>query len=188
MEIIIQAFEKGITPAILVIIYLLIVKLIDSKKESKQLKLNNKLIESITRIGNFVEDLSKNIVEKDKDKCKAAIEDSIMSSGIRLINFVSDTVLHNHVKENKENIENNIVNVVNAEYYTIYSTLSLYTINDIKVNTIMKTEWMIELERDIRNIIFNTELSTSDKINTFTHKINFRFHSYITYIINNILK
>lgn len=188
MELFFSALEKGLTPAILVIIYLLIVKVIDSKKESKQIKLNNQLIESISRIGNFVEDLSKNIIEKDRDKCKSAIEDSIMSSGIRLINFVSDTVLHNHIKENKENIENNICNVINSEYYTIYSTLSLYTINDIKVSSVMKTEWMMELERDIRAIVFNTELSSADKINTFTHKINFRFQSYITYIINKILK
>jgi len=188
MDILISALEKGLAPAILVIIYLVLVKLIDSKKESKQIKLNNQLIESISRIGNFVEDLSKNIIEKDRDKCKAAIEDSIKSSGISLINFVSDTVLHNHVKENKDSIENNIVNIVNSEYYTIYSTLSLYTINGIKVNSVMKSEWMMEIERDIRNIIFNNDLSASDKISTFTREINFRFQSYITYLINKTLK
>lgn len=188
MEIVFSALEQGLVPAILVIIYLLIVKVIDSKKESKQIKLNNQLIESISRIGNFVEDLSKNIIDKDRDKCKAAIEDSIMSSGIRLINFVSDTILHNHIKENKENIENNICNVINSEYYTIYSTLSMYHINNIKVSDVMKTEWMLELEKDIRCIIFDNKLDVADKVNAFTHKINFRFQSYITYIINKTLK
>ena len=124
MDILGDALRQGIAPAIVVAIYLIITKIIDSRKENAQIKLSADLTKSINTISNFINVLTKNIIEKDKDKCKNAIEDSMYSSGMRLINFVSTTVVNNHIDTNKENVLANIHNIANAEYYTVYATLS----------------------------------------------------------------
>lgn len=188
MDILGDAIRQGIAPAIVVAIYLIITKIIDSRKESVQIKLSSDLTKSINTISNFINVLTKNIIEKDKDKCKNAIEDSMYSSAMRLIYFVSTTVVNNHIDSNKENIISNVHNIVNAEYYTVYSTLSSYTINNVNVCDIMNKDWINSVEKDIIDIIYNTKLSKEDKILSFTNKINIKFQSYITYIINHTLK
>ena len=101
MELIEEALAQGITPAIVVAIYLIITKIIDNRKENVQIKLSTELTKSINAISSFLTDITKNIIEKDKDKCKAAIEDTMFSSGMRLINFVSTTIINNHIEANK---------------------------------------------------------------------------------------
>lgn len=188
MDAILTSLQQGVAPAILVVIYLLIIKIIDNKKESKQAKISKQLADSVSEISSFIKVMTTDVINKDKDKCKAAIEDSMFASALRLSNFVNDTILHNHIHENKDNVYANIHNIVNSEYYSIYSSLSLYTLNTIKVSDYMKTEWMSELEKDMIDIIYSDKLSDIDKINTFIHKINIRIQSYITYIINKSIK
>ena len=188
MDVLGDALRQGIAPAIVVAIYLIITKIIDSRKENAQIKLSADLTKSINTISNFVIGLTKNIIDKDKEKCKNAIEDSMYSSGMRLINFVSTTVVNNHIDTNKDNILANIHNIVNAEYYTVYSTLSMYTVNDIKVSNALDKDWISAVEKDMVDIIYNNTLSKEDKILSFTNKINIKFQSYITYIINNTIK
>lgn len=188
MDVLSDALKQGITPAIIVVIYLIIVKIIDNKKNDSQIKINAELSKSINSISNFISILTKNIMDKDKDKCKNAIEDSMYSCGMRLTNFVANTVINNHINTNKENILANIHNIVNAEYYTIYSTLSIYTVNNSKVSDVLNKTWIEDIEKDIVEIIYNTSLNNEEKILSFSNKINIRFQSYITYIINNTIK
>ena len=188
MELIEEALAQGITPAIVVAIYLIITKIIDNRKENVQIKLSTELTKSINAISSFLTDITKNIIEKDKDKCKAAIEDTMFSSGMRLINFVSTTIINNHIEVNKENVIANIHNIVNAEFYSVFSSLSLYKINGVKTSDTMKKDWMPSVEKSIIEIVFNDNLSKEDKISSFNNKINLKFQSYITYITNNTLK
>lgn len=188
MDILGDAIRQGIAPAIVVAIYLIITKIIDSRKESMQIKLSSDLTKSINTISNFINVLTKNIIEKDKDKCKNAIEDSMYSSAMRLIYFVSTTVVNNHIDSNKDNIISNVHNIVNAEYYTVYSTLSTYIIDNNKVCDVMDKSWIDSIEKDIIDIIYNDKLGKEDKILSFTNKINIKFQSYITYIINRTIK
>lgn len=183
-----EALQQGIAPAIVVAIYLVITKIIDSKRESEQAKLSKSLTESVNTISDFVLSITKNVLEKDKEKCKNAIEDSMFSSCFRLTNFVSTTLIHNHIEANKKNIMINIHNIISAEYYTTYSTLSEYVINEHKISDFMKSEWLTEVEDDIICILYDNTMNKEDKILAFTNKINIRFQSYITYIINNGLK
>ena len=188
MDILGDAIRQGIAPAIVVAIYLIITKIIDSRKENAQIKLSADLTKSINTISNFIINLTKNIIDKDKEKCKNAIEDSMYSSGMRLINFVSTTVVNNHIDTNKENVLANIHNIANAEYYTVYSTLSMYIVNDVKVCSALNKDWISAIEKDMIDIIYNPTLSKEDKILAFTNKINIKFQSYITYIINSTIK
>ena len=186
MEVLIEALQQGIAPAIVVAIYLIITKIIDTRKENIQLKLSTELTRSINKISSFIDSLTKDIVNKDKDKCKAAIEDAMYASGMRLCNFVSTTVINNNIEKNRENVLANIHNIVNAEFYSVYSTLSLYTIDGHKISEHLDKDWMEDVEKDLIDIIYNERLSKDDKIISFSNKINIKFQSYITYIINNM--
>lgn len=188
MELIEEALAQGITPAIVVAIYLIITKIIDNRKENVQIKLSTELTKSINAISSFLTDITKNIIEKDKDKCKAAIEDTMFSSAMRLINFVSTTIINNHIEANKENVIANIHNIVNTEFYSVYATLSLYKINGVKASDALNKDWMEIIEKDMFNIVYNSSLSKEDKILTFTNKINLKFQSYVTHMTNVIIK
>ena len=188
MDILSEAIAQGIAPAIVVALYLIIVKLIDTKKERTQIKISNELVKSINSISTFIDTITRSTIEKDKDKCKAAITDAMNHSAYKLIKFVVDTLVNNHIDINKDTIITNIKNITNAEYYTTYSTLSLYEMNGEKVSEHLKKEWIQEVERAMIASIYNDKLSTEDKILSFSNKINIKFQSYITYIINNTIK
>ena len=181
MDILNNAIQQGIAPAIVVAIYLIITKFIDSRKENAQIKINSELTKSIITI-------TKNIIEKDKEKCKNAINDSMCAFGMRLINFVSATIVNNQIDTNRANIIANIHNIVNGEYYTMYSALSVYVINDIRVSDVLEKEWMASIEQDMIDIIYGVNLSKEDRILSFNNKINLKLQSYITYVINNTIK
>lgn len=186
MDGIITALQQGITPALVVAIYLIIVKIIDNKKEATQTRLNSELIKSINNISQFIADMTKNVIEKDKDKCKIAVEDAMYSSGMRLLTFASSTVVNNHIEVNKETVLANIHSIVNSEYYNIFQTLSLYKINDKRPSDMMKREWIDEIENIIVKIIYNDKLNKEDKILAVNNRINLKFQNYISYIVNNV--
>lgn len=188
MDILNNAIQQGIAPAIVVAIYLIITKFIDSRKENAQIKINSELTKSINTISNFIITITKNIIEKDKEKCKNAINDSMCAFGMRLMNFVSTTIVNNHIDTNRANIIANIHNIVNGEYYTMYSALSVYVINDIRVSDVLEKEWMASIEQDMIDIIYGVNLSKEDRILSFNNKINLKLQSYITYVINNTIK
>lgn len=194
-EIIESALNQGLSSLITISIFLLLYKWLDNKKKTESEKfvssISNTLDEvskSLLQISTFITDITKNIIDKDKDKCKIAIEDSMLASAMRLTMFVTNTVINNHIHTNKDNILANIHNIVNAEFYTVFSNLSLYKINGVKVSDNMKKDWMPSVEKSIIEIIFNDNLSKEDKISSFNNKINLKFQSYITYITNNTLK
>lgn len=194
-EIIESALNQGLSSLITISIFLLLYKWLDNKKKTESEKfvssISNTLDEvskSLLQVSTFITDITKNIIDKDKDKCKTAIEDSMLASAMRLTMFVTNTVINNHIHTNKDNILANIHNIVNAEYYTVFSSLSLYKINGIKASDNMEKDWMSSVEKSIIEIVFNDNLSKEDKISSFNNKINLKFQSYITYITNNTLK
>lgn len=194
-EIIESALNQGLSSLITISIFLLLYKWLDNKKKAESEKfvssISNTLDEvskSLLQVSTFITDITKNIIDKDKDKCKTAIDDSMLASAMRLTIFVTNTVINNHVQTNKDNILANIHNIVNAEFYTVFSSLSLYKINGVKVSDNMKKDWMPSVEKSIIEIVFNDNLSKEDKISSFNNKINLKFQSYITYITNNTLK
>lgn len=194
-EIIESALNQGLSSLITISIFLLLYKWLDNKKKTESEKFVSSISDtldevskSLLQVSTFITDITKNIIDKDKDKCKIAIDDAMLASAMRLTIFVTNTVINNHVQTNKDNILANIHNIVNAEFYTVFSSLSLYKINGVKVSDNMKKDWMPSVEKSIIEIIFNDNLSKEDKISSFNNKINLKFQSYITYITNNTLK
>ena len=194
-EIIESALNQGLSSLITISIFLLLYKCLDNKKKTEIEKFVSfisdtldEVSKSLLQVSTFITDITKNIIDKDKDKCKIAIDDAMLASAMRLTIFVTNTVINNHVQTNKDNILANIHSIVNAEFYTVFSNLSLYKINGVKVGDNMKKDWMPSVEKSIIEIIFNDNLSKEDKISSFNNKINLKFQSYITYITNNTLK
>ena len=194
-EILESALSQGIASVVVVAIFLLLYKWLDNRKKSDSEKFVikvsttlDKLSLSLLELSTFVTDITKNIIDKDKDKCKTAIEDSMFASAMRLTIFVTNTIINNHVHTNKDNILANIHNIVNAEFYSVFSSLALYKINGVKASDNMKKDWMPSVEKSIIEIVFNDNLSKEDKISSFNNKINLKFQSYITYITNNTLE
>lgn len=194
-EIIESALNQGLSSLITISIFLLLYKWLDNKKKTESEKFVSSISDtldevskSLLQVSTFITDITKNIIDKDKDKCKTAIDDAMLASAMRLTIFVTNTVINNHIQTNKDNILANIHNIVNAEFYTVFSSLSLYKINGVKVSDNMKKDWMPSVEKSIIEIVFNNNLSKEDKISSFNNKINLKFQSYITYITNNTLK
>lgn len=183
-----SALGQGIAPAVVVAIYLIITKIIDNRKERTQIKISAELTKSITIISNFVSSVAKNIVDKDKDKCRIAIRDSLNCAAYELISFVTDTLVNNHIVQNEETIKNNIKNIANAAYYNVYTTLSLYNIDGRKVSEFIKPSWLSEIEESLNKSIFHDSMNREEKIISFANRIDIRFKSYETYITNNALK
>lgn len=111
MDILLQALTQGIAPAIVVAIYLVIVKIIEARKEKNQVKVSSELVQSISFIGDYIRTINEHVVEKDKKKCENAINDSINAAALNFIQFLQTTLLQNHIEENKENIMSNIHNI-----------------------------------------------------------------------------
>ena len=187
MQLLQNALAEGLTPAIVVTIYLVVVKILDNRKEQNQAKLNAEFTKSITTIGNFLEKVTHTIVEKDKEKCRIAIRDAFNSSAMKLTTFVSQTIVNNNIDVNKESIISNIHNLVSGEFYNIYFTLSLYQYDGIKASDNLDKKWMEEVEKDMISSIFNTNLDKEARITSFYNKINIHVQSYITYVINKSL-
>ena len=55
MDILQEALTQGITSAIIIAVYLVIVKIIDTRKENNQAKINSKLVDSISKISSYNE-------------------------------------------------------------------------------------------------------------------------------------
>lgn len=188
MDELVIALQQGITPAIIVGIYLIATRFLDNKKEMSQAKLSEQLVKSVNDISTFLNDITRNIIEKDKDKCRCAIKDSMTASACRIINFAISTIINNHVEANRESVNANIKNIVNTEYYTVHAALSLYKINGVKASEHLNKEWMDIVEKDLKDYIFNKEVSKEDRIDMFQKRISIKFQSYSTFVINKTIK
>lgn len=186
-NIILYALKEGLTPAIIVVIYLLIVKLIDSKREKVNIKITNDLVAAINKISNFLDNITTNIIDKDRDKCHCAIRQAFLSSASTIIEFVTKTIINNRINTNRDNIINNVEHLVNAEYYNIYNSLSLYTIEGNKVSEYLKEEWIKEVEKDAIDIIFNEKLDKETKILTFNNRMTIKCQDFAAYVTNKAL-
>lgn len=186
-NVIIYALKEGLTPAIIVLIYLLVIKIIDAKREKASIKITNELVSAINKISIFLDNITDNILEKDRDKCRCAIKQAFFSSASVIIEFVSKTIINNHITINRDNIINNIEHLVNSEYYNISNSLSLYTIDGHKVNEFLKEEWISEIKNDVVDIIFDDKLDKETKIVTFNNRMTIKCQDFAIYVTNKAL-
>lgn len=184
MEEIIHSFEYGIPAAIIVAIYLIISKIIDSRKEKRKVDINQSLVESFTKLNDFLDYFTKDIIEKEKNKCEFAIKTAFTSFANAIVEFSINTIINNNIDNNREAIIDNIQTLVSTEYWNIYSCFSLYKANNINVTEYLDTKWKDEIIEDVTTIIFNTKKSKEKRIFDINNKIRIDVNSYYVHVIN----
>lgn len=177
MELIQNAFEQGLIPGIVIVIYLIINKIIDNNKRNP--------LDDIAKLLNIV---TRDIIEKDREKSKSVVFIAINNAVSECTKFVASTIITNNVDSNRDQIEYNARHLVNSVYYDTYSKLNMYRGDEDYLSHYMKEEWKEDIYGDIINIVYNKNLNSNQRILAFNKRIDIRVNDYTAYIINKAFK
>ena len=177
MELIQNAFEQGLVPGIVIVIYLIINKIIDNNKKDP--------LDDIAKLLNIV---TKDIIDKDREKSKAVVSIAIVNAASECAKFVASTIITNNVDSNREQIEYNARHLVNSVYYDAYSKLNMHRGDEDYLSHYMREEWKEDIYVDIINIIYNKHLDSNQRILAFNKRVDIRVSDYTAYIINKAFK
>ena len=119
MDVLLQSLKLGIAPSIVVAIYLLINKILEDKKEAKSAKLSAQVFDSFNKLNNFLDYFTKNIINKEIDKCDLGIRHSFDKLRCTLLDKTVVIVINNNVKLNEKIIKDNLTHLINGEYYVL---------------------------------------------------------------------
>lgn len=186
MEYIFTALSQGIIPGVIIAIYLVIIKIIDYKNTNKQSKVSEKLTDSIANISNFLDNITKNIINKEQEHCRIVISLAFDSFNKELFIFVREIIIANNIDIKRDFIIQSIDKFVNSYYYRLHNQLSSFEINNHKLSVFCKEEWKEELVNYINDIIFNNKLEKLDKITEAQNKLDIVISDYSTYVTNKI--
>nr|UWI12458.1 MAG: hypothetical protein [Bacteriophage sp.] len=177
MELIQNAFEQGLVPGIVIVIYLIINKIIDNNKKDP--------LDDIAKLLNIV---TKDIIDKDREKSKAVVSIAIVNAASECAKFVASTIITNNVNSDRDQIEYNARHLVNSVYYDTYSKLNMYRGDEDYLSHYMREEWKEDIYDDIINIIYNKHLDSNQRILAFNKRVDIRVSDYTAYIINKAFK
>ena len=172
------------------ILYTLINKVVDVFKNKDKNKPFLEMAKAIKEVSSNVvmlnSVLTKTIQDNEKKELAKTrnviilVFDSFQAS---LLHKCIDTIIHNHIEENKNMIVENINKLVSTEYYKLYSVLCNYEINDVSLASKLKEEWIKEVVDDILNIVYNKQ-DTMSRISQLNNKLSLDVNDYATYILN----
>lgn len=174
MDIIGDAFAQGIVPGIVIAIVYVVEKIISSRKKDP--------LVDIAKLLNIV---TKDIIEKDREKSKAVVDVALSYGGSEFIKFVNTTIVNNNIEDNREQIEYNAHQLVSSIFRDVYNKLSIYKGTKNYLSFYMKDEWKDEIYNDIINIIYNTHLDKYRRIIAFNSRIEIRITNYAAHILNS---
>lgn len=174
------------------IIYTLIIKVIDMLKVKSR---NKPIIEmataikdigsNIIRLNNVLDKTFKDAEHKDYIRCKNAIRLAFEALKSKLNEDCIETIITNHVEENKEQIVENILKLVSTEYYKVYSILSNYEIDNVNVASQLDKRWIEQISNTIISVIYGKKSDIS-RILQLQHRLNIEIGKYETYIDNKV--
>lgn len=174
------------------IIYTLIIKVIDMLKAKSR---NKPIIEMATaikdigsnviKLNNVLDKTFKDAEHKDYIRCKNAICLAFKALKSKLNEDCIETIITNHVEENKEQIVENILKLVSTEYYKVYSILSNYEIDNINVASQLDKRWIEQISNTIISVIYGKK-SDINRILQLQHRLNIEIGKYETYIDNKV--
>ena len=174
MEIINQAFTQGLIPGLVIAIVYIVEKIISSRKKDP--------LNDIARLLNIV---TKDIIEKDREKSKAVVNVALSYGGSEFIKFVNTTIINNNIDYNREQIEYNARQLVQSVFHDVYTKLNLYKGNNNYLSYYMKDVWKDEIYDDIINIIYNAHTDKYHRIISFNNRIDIRITRYAAHIIDS---
>lgn len=172
--------SKSITLAAILIIFLVISKVIDSRTKRNKIVLSDKL-------ASLIEMLSvqfKRQESSDREKCRMTIALSFDSFSKNIFDFGREIIINNNVELKRKYIESSIETTVNAEYYKLFNTLYVFEVNNHRVSNFMKAEWRAEIIASMNLIIFDKDLDTINKLTTLHSKLDSKISDYSAYIHN----
>lgn len=174
-----ESLRLGITPGVIVLIYLIIIKVIDTKKESNAVKINKEVTECFRKLNSFLDYIAKDILNDAEEKRDYAIKNSFKTFANSIIRHATSVVVINNIdNNNKENIIENIHYIVESNYYRLYNLMFLY-----KICGYIKPEWKTEISEDVVEIIYNDEFSKEEKLYNINNKINIKIDGYISIVM-----
>lgn len=174
------------------ICYTLIIRLIDyfkAKQKSKPLlEMASALKENtanIVKLNSVLDKTLEDAERKELRQCESAITMGFTAMGFRLMQSVSNVIVHNNIEDNRELIVDNIHKLVNSEYYKLYSSLSAFEIKEVNVATKLNEDWIKEIADNVINIIYNHQ-DAMTRITQVSNRISIFVTEYSTYISNKI--
>ena len=183
MEILLESLKLGIAPSIVVAIYLVLNKIIEARKESKQAKVNINVVESFNKLNNFLDYITKDIIAKESDRRDLAIKNAFDRFENSIVKFSLTTIVNNHIDINKENILDNAKHTILSEFYALQSALALYSPEESNLSTYVKIDWQDEIYKDIIDIIYKEKFTKDQKIYALYNKVNIRVNEYKSIIL-----
>lgn len=174
MDIIGDAFTQGIIPGVVIAVVYIVEKIISNKKK-------NPLVD----IAQLLSIVTKDIIEKDRERAKAAVDIIFNNEARELAKFVQSTIINNNIDFNKEQIINNAKYLVNSVYYNTYSKLNMYRGVDDYLGKYMQERWKDDLYQDMIEIIYNKNIEPVKRILAYNNRIDIRVKDCASYIINN---
>ena len=187
MDILLQSLKLGIAPSIVVAIYLLINKILEDRKEAKQAKISDQVVQSFAKLNNFLDYFTKNIINKELDKCDIGIRHSFDKLKSTLLEESIIIIINNNIDINKKNIIDNVKHLINGEYYVLKNNLKLYTTHFVNISEFVCEDWKQELYDDVIDIIFNKDFSKDQKIYSLHTKLDTRINEYKNIILSSNL-
>lgn len=183
MEILLESLKLGIAPSIVVAIYLVLNKVIEARKESKQAKVNINVVESFNKLNNFLDYITKDIIAKESDRRDLAIKNAFDRFENSIVKFSLTTIVNNHIDINKENILDNAKHTILSEFYALQSALALYSPEESNLSSYIKIDWQDEIYKDIIDIIYKEKFTKDQKIYALYNKVNIRINEYKSIIL-----
>lgn len=198
MEFLLDSFKYGLVPAILVLIYLVITRYLDHKKDVQQLKIdeeerkktikvNAELVDCFNVLNKYLKFVTKDVVDSDKDKAIAAIRSSFRSMNFGLSRFATFTIINNNIEENRAGIIDNIKDTVEAEYLSLYNELVLYRDDNVRVSEYLNPLWKDELVKIMIDCIFNSRLTKEQRIYNVHNRIGIDIANYSNIVHNKFI-
>ena len=174
MELIGEAFKQGLAPGLVIAIVYIIEKILQVRRKDP--------LGDIAKLLNIV---TKDIIEKDRERSKAVVDIAFSYGGSDFIKFVNNTIVNNNIDDNREQIEYNARQLVNSVFRDVQAKLNLYKGDTNPLSYYMKDEWKEEIYNDIINIVYNTHVDKYRRILTFNSRIDIRITSYSAHIVNS---
>lgn len=183
----INALQYGLPSALVVLTYLIINRILESKERTKKIEVSNELVQCFNELNTYLKHITKDIVDTDNDKCLSAIRMSFSAMSWDLSEFANFTITRNNVDSNQISIQENINTVVDSVYAKSYNDLSLYSNGKESIADFLNPEWKTELKKDLNSIVFDHTKNKEDRIYEATRRVSIRTKQYYNFINNKFL-
>lgn len=192
MEWLFKGFEYGWFPTLVIFTYLVITKILDNKKDReanrKTIKVNAELIDTVNKLNSFLTYITKDIIEKEDDRCVSSIKTAFKGMAYAIVKFSTFTIIANNVIHNRGNIIDNIKHTVYGEFASLYNELILYSSDAKRIVDYINSDWKENIVEDITNIIFDESATKEQRIYNIHNKITIRTTDFINEVTSKYLK